>query len=586
MVVYIALFLITLILGIALTEKNPTKPKKIIYLVISFALMFVVSFFRYGVGNDYFSYIRLFDQIRYAEWSEIFSLGIEPAFAVLTKAITSVVSHHVILHGIFAILIFIPAAAAIYRYSDKVWVSVSVYLCLTFFYTSMSFIRQSLAASILLLAYGFIKERNVDYSLLRGENKSVIRFIKEAKIIPVMIFAVIAVMFHYTAAVFIPLYLLSLIKPTKKYIIIFSSVSVGTLITCLIMKAAGANPLNLVAKAVTVITGRNYESYIDSTWFETGFGVQYLIMPLALLTLVMISYFIGWREKKEADPLLHFTLMNASIWSFITYAFIVERFSMFIFIYSVLTVPSVLNYFEEKAEEAAQKAAVPDKKMPGYSKAKSEEKKDSSFILTTVTIVGMFIYNCWSVAMNFHGIYPYITLSPSLTDAMDGYDSIQENLDAMHTNADLYTYLIQLKNADCGYIIVSTTDDFDGLTAPVRDAAEYAEIELCRASDIQAKAPYYVAYNDRKGNIFTQSAAAGTIEYSADNGITVVNNAGTGILSINGNVSYVKDYRGTEIPVYDEKLTFILFDESGTIFDMTAFDISQIKRSAIKFDLG
>ena len=586
MVVYIALFFVTLIFGIVLTGKNPSKPKKIIYLTFSFVLMFLVSFFRYGVGNDYFSYIRLFDQIRQTEWSGIFSLGIEPAFAVLTKAITSVVSDHVILHGIFSVLILTPAAVAIYRYSDKVWVSVSVYLCLTFFYTSMSFIRQSLAASLLILAYGFIKERNIDFSLLKGENKSVSRFIKESKIIPVMIFAVAAALFHYTAAVFIPIYLLSFIKPSKKYVIIFSSVSVGTLITCLILKAAGANPLNLVAKLATAVTGKNYESYIDSTWFETGFGVQYLIMPLALLALVMISYFIGWKEKKEADVLLHFTLMNASIWSFITYAFVVERLSMFIFIFTVFAVPSVLGYFEEKAEEAAQKAAVPDKKMPGYSKAKSEEKKDSSFILTTVTIVGLFIYNCWSIAMNFHGIYPYITLSPSVTDAMDGFDGSEENLSAMYENNDLYTYLIQLKNTDCGYIIVSTTDDYDGMTGPVRDAAEYAGIELCRPSDIQAKAPYYVAYNDRKDNTFAESSAADTIEYSADNGITVVNNAGTGILSLNGNVSYVKDYRGTEIPVYDEMLTFILFDESGTIFDITAFDISQIKRNIIKFDLG
>ena len=117
----------------------------------------------------------------------------------------------------------------------------------------------------------------------------------------------------------------------------------GVLVTCLIMKAAGANPLNIVADLVTAVTGRDYSSYIGSKWFENGFGVQYLIIPLAVLALVMISYFLGWKEKKESDALLQLTLMNASIWSFITYAFIVERFSMFIFIYSVFTIPSVLN---------------------------------------------------------------------------------------------------------------------------------------------------------------------------------------------------------------------------------------------------
>lgn len=188
-------------------------------------------------------------------------------------------------------LILAPIAFAIYRYNEKPWLSVSAYLCLTFFYTSLSFIRQSLAVSVLILAYGFMKKR---------------------KIVPVLIFGVIAALFHYTAAIFIPLYLLSLLKVTKKSLIVFGSVSVGTLIICLVMKAFGANPLNLAAKLVTAVTGKDYTGYIDSKWFETGFGVQYLIIPLLLLAFVLISYFLGWEGKAR-----------------IGYAFMAYRFQRF-----------------------------------------------------------------------------------------------------------------------------------------------------------------------------------------------------------------------------------------------------------------
>lgn len=512
--------------------------------------MFVVSAFRYGMGNDYFSYMRIFSDIIGSDFSTVFSMGYEPLFVLLTKLIAVITTNPEIMYGIYAALILIPVAIAIYRYSDKVWISVSVYLCLTFFYTSLNFIRQSLAVSILILAYGFMKEK---------------------KFVPVLIMAVVAVLFHYTAAAFIPFYLLSLIKPTKKSLIIYSSISAGALIICLIMKAVGANPLNIAAEIVTAVTGKDYVSYIGSKWFENGFGVQYLIMPLAVLALVMISYFLGWKEKKEADMLLWLTLMNASVWSFITYAFIVERFSMFIFIFSIFTIPSVLSYYEEKAELAEKETQKPDKRMPGYSKQKTEEKKDNSFLLTTVTVFGMFVYNCWGLYMNFHGVMPYMSLIPSVQDAIDGYDTSEENLNTMLTNADLYTYLIELKNADCGYIILSTTEEYTCFTPAIRRAADYTGTRINEGvAESAEKLTCFTEYNDRNGDEFF--ACERTI-YTAENGITV---------STSDKAAYARDTKGQQFNLRDDRLAILLFNENGEIFDATEFDLSIISRKAAK----
>ena len=548
MVIYIPLFIISVVSGILLTGKNASKSKKIIYLALNFGLMFLVSVLRFGMGNDYFSYMRIFDEISAAGWGETLTLGYEPLFAVITKLISALTDSYEVMYGVYSALILAPVAVAVYKWSDNVWISTAAYLCLTFFYASLSFIRQSLAVSLLILAFGFIKER---------------------KILPVLIFAVAAIGFHYTAAAFIPLYLLSLVKPTKKYMIIFGSVSVGALITCLVMKAVGANPLNLVADIVTAVTGRDYSSYIGTTWFETGFDVRYLIMPLAVLGLVLVSYFLGWKEKKEADTLLQFMFMSAAIWLFITYAFIVERFTMYIFIFSLVAIPSVLFWFEEKAELAAAPKDDSGKKLPGYSKKKSEEKKDTSFLVTTITVFGMFVYNCWSIGMNFHGISPFMSNIPAVNDLVDGYDGHEENLTNMRGTNDLYTYLIQLGNTDCGYVIVSTSDSYNGIVPAIRRAADYAGTGINRPSDIEAASPAFIEYNDRNGVYYTGENPS----YSAENGISIVNN---------GTDAVVTDKLGNTAKIADGKLAFLLFNEEGIFFDGTAFEVDKIGRVAEK----
>ncbi len=555
MAVYIALFALAVILGIPLAGRKATKVKKIIYLAVMFVLMYIVTVFRYGIGNDYLSYIRIFNHIDSTPWNEITTLTYEPLFTLITKLICAITTNSEIMYGIYAVFILVPVAYSIYRYSDIVWLSVTVYLCLTFFYTSLSFIRQSIAASILLLAFGFIKQR---------------------KIIPVLIFAVVAALFHYTSLVFIPFYLLAyFLKPTKKTLIIYGSVSVGSLIICLVMKALGANPMNLLANLATVVTGRDYNSYISSTWFEDGFGIGYLIMPAAVLALVLISYFLGWKEKKEADTQLWFVLFSASLWSFSIYAFIIERFSMFMFIFTLLSIPSVLNYFYEKADAAAEaeKSRSASKKLPGYSSKKSDEKSDSAFLLTIATVVGMFVYNCWGLMEGFHGVSPYECLIPQIQDAIDGTDNSDEAYAEMQSNADLYTYLVQLKNTDYGYAILSTATDYDGLIVGIRRAADYAGTGLNRPEEAETTKPYYLEYNNKNGEIHIDETDSNVISYTTSDGAVITNN---------GTAASVTDAEGKTATSEKETIMFVLFDENGLISDATEFRVEQPRRSAQK----
>ncbi len=533
--------------------KNPTKIKKIIYLSVTFGLMFVVTVFRYGVGNDYYSYMRISEQIWAADWGQIFSLDFEPLYAIVVKLLAY--TPHEIMYGIFAVLILTPVAFSIYRYSDNVWISVCVYLCFTFFYTQLSFIRQSLAVSVLILAFGFMKKR---------------------RIVPVLILAVIAALFHYTAAIFIPLYLISLIRPTKKYLIIYGSVSVGALIVCLIMKAVGVNPLNLVSQVITAVTGKDYTGYVGSEWFETGFGPQYLVMPAAVMIFVLVSYFLGWKEKQDAPMLLQLTLFNTTIWSFITYAYIIERFSMFVFIFSVFTIPSVTEYFAEQAKAAKRRTAevAQGKKIPGYSKKASDDKADNSFLITTITIISMFVYNCWSLVSNFHGINPYCVNIPAVQDIIDNTDGPEENLVALSQSTDLYNALIHLKNTDKPYVIVSTSDHYNGITKGVRRAMDYAGTKLNRNTQYEAKDPAYVEYNNRNGEVFTDEGAANLITYTSANGIEITND---------GKKAVITDKNDKTMTLDDNRIAIIMADEDGNLIGGVMYDVTEFRRAAGSF---
>lgn len=86
MVIYIALFALAVLLGIPLAGRKAAKAKKIIYLSVMFGLMYLVTVFRYGIGNDYLSYIRIFNEISSTGWSELLSLPYEPLYSVSYKA--------------------------------------------------------------------------------------------------------------------------------------------------------------------------------------------------------------------------------------------------------------------------------------------------------------------------------------------------------------------------------------------------------------------------------------------------------------------------------------------------------------------
>lgn len=338
MEIYLILMAVVVLLGIPLIEYKPTLIKKCIYITVVFAFMLYITFFRYGLGNDYYSYIYIMRQVDSASFLEIFSLGYETGFIILTKLITIFTTNTDILFMIYGLVILLPTAYAIFRYSENLWMSTMLFISLTFFYCSLNFIRQSIAFAIILLAY---------------------RHFKEGNHFRVMLFIFLASLFHSTVIVLIPIYLLAVaIRVTKL------SVAIYGLFFAIIYFFSW----QILDIAIVILP--QYKNYINLDFIQNGFNPVYIILPTIVMLLALAAHFTGYGKAypKESSIFTSFAMYNFFIWLISTKHFVLERFSMYVYIMMIFFLPSIATYYRKRLqiylhERKAQKAYAEGKKI-------------------------------------------------------------------------------------------------------------------------------------------------------------------------------------------------------------------------------
>ncbi|MCR4926263.1 MAG: EpsG family protein [Clostridiales bacterium] len=442
MLIYYLLLVMVLALAYPLCIYKPSKIKKAAYISITFAYLLGLCVFRYGIGNDFFSYIKIFENISQTPFSDIFKSDLEIGFFAITKLITSLTMNTDVIYAVFALIILLPVAVVIYKHSDNIWLSCYLYICLTFYYTSFNFIRQSIAASIIFLGY---------------------RFIKEKKPLIFILFILLATTFHYTAIILLPIYLLSLIKPNKY---LYLGYGVLTAIVFIFSK----DILNFVLS----IAPEKYRHYANSMFVTTGLSVVFLVIPFILLIAFILVYFLSdWKEKcKQSGIFTNFIFFNAIIWLFITKHFILERFSMYAYIFVILALPSLCENFNnsEAIKEKIKNAKNKD------SKALKESLYDAKYIyklVLCVALVPALLYNIFGMydgTSGFHGIFPYKTNISAVY--LSEYKKLsQEELNSkIRAEKDLYKYILEASQRENTLIILSTKGSIESLSSPVTSA--------------------------------------------------------------------------------------------------------------------
>lgn len=204
-----------------------------------------------------------------------------------------------------ALLYFIAVGKLIYKESDQTAISLLMLIALSFFSNSLSGLRQTIAMSILVLGYPFLKERRP---------------------IPFVITVIIAGLYHQTALVFLLIYPVA----NKRIGIYHVIIAAGAFIMFYAFKN------QLLSFLATVLQDERYEGY-------TGGEASQLTMSGFIIQTVCFVFALYYYKDLTAKDKSTLVLYNASFigWVFqIFSSFIAEffRISMYFSIFNIILI--------------------------------------------------------------------------------------------------------------------------------------------------------------------------------------------------------------------------------------------------------
>ncbi len=199
--VYVAALAIMVVLRFILREYTE-KNKKLFTAISCLLLVFVASCRDFTVGTDTLSFANVFVQVAPLgiKGAINFNSWTEPGFRVLCALIGYFTQDPRWLIVVTSMIIHIGVSVFIYRHSKNVYLSFLLYMMLMLYPYYLNIMRQAIAISVWLIAYDFLKKkRYVWYCLL----------------------VLLAMSFHFSAALFLVCPFLALIPVNRKTLSIF-----------------------------------------------------------------------------------------------------------------------------------------------------------------------------------------------------------------------------------------------------------------------------------------------------------------------------------------------------------------------------
>lgn len=389
MLVYLVNILLIIVWSVVFSIGKRTKLKKILFVVICFLQLYMISAYRYGIGADYKMYTSGFFDMAIDVSRNGFNLTTgyedwEIGFILLNKFIAIFTADSAVLIMVSSLLTLIGPAYLIIRYSVNPFMSMFLYVNLYLFYLDINFVRQAIAMSILCFAYGFLKD------------KKFWRF---------LLIVAVAACFHLTVIYMIPVYLVCLLKVNTRTLLLY-------LFGLLFYYILSDGVLNIVL-------ANFHNEYSGSIFIENGVFVQYSFYPLLICAaMVFISYYV-----KNLSPamhmLIHLTLMMGFWQIVMTKHALFERFSYYTMLFVILAVPEAINAFSRQLNDNLTKKYTESVgSTSGNNKSRAISAKAAVgasrivMIVTVVVLVLAFAYNMMGLIVpeyGVHGVLPYRT---------------------------------------------------------------------------------------------------------------------------------------------------------------------------------
>lgn len=322
MTIYYSLMLYWFIISIIMqTRKTQINSMKRIAISSWIPLFLIMGLKHFSVGGDWRQYLYRYNNniLDFKAWNGEWLYN---AFVSFLKTIG------VGNQGYIAIMALIFSTGFVYffyKYSKNIILSLYLHLTIGLFTMSMSGIRQTLAAIIILYAFSF----------LVSEKNTIFNFIKYSSII------VTAYFIHNSALVFLPVYLLRNIKITKKNGVVFILVSTS---------------LALFRKQVLPIIAYFIPERYDSRYelLSSANPVNPLLIIIAIL--IPIACILIWNKMDIKDEIKHRLFSVLFILSCINIAMnvlslnsnIFGRLAFYFVTFNMVLIPNVIVGIKDK----------------------------------------------------------------------------------------------------------------------------------------------------------------------------------------------------------------------------------------------
>ena len=293
-----------------LEEHQRKEARKTKFLIISFIPIVLLTAFRSkDVGYDTIQYLGHFERVREGMETEMDISHFEIGYRYFVKLIAHFTHSNVIFLSIMAVITNIPIALMIAKCSKDYFLSVILYIAIGNFTFQLTAIRQSIALSILTVAVYFALNRKLIWFLL-------------------CIF--VASLFHRSALLFAPVYLLGNEVINRKTLFLLS-------ISALIIAFSDAIFTRIGMKL-------QYDGYIGAEGVKGFSGwTNVIIMALTILLYLVNKY---WNpEAFSKSDQFFFTML---VFALALYAIryqnrIAERVSLYYRMALIILLPNSID---------------------------------------------------------------------------------------------------------------------------------------------------------------------------------------------------------------------------------------------------
>lgn len=287
-------FYLNLFIFITLFSFSYSKTKDVIFAQVSkisvFLLMFIPASLRYGVGTDYFSYIRIFNIISNSRRSRY-----EPGYVAINQ-----LCHFLDLdvQWVFVIMAFLTLFFLFLAVQRKsFYIIIPVYFCL-FYAFSYNAVRNALAITIAYYAYQLFSRKKVLFSF---------------------VMVGIASLFHISSVLFYLIFIsMAMFKINKIQAVLIFIVS-------LILFFYGSDIINLVFN--TMIPQTRYASYLlpQNEHFIQNRNDMGLFTIVHFFVFAVVLFFLPNVKNKDASNIFIFFLVSHFAYIFATLSEILGR---------------------------------------------------------------------------------------------------------------------------------------------------------------------------------------------------------------------------------------------------------------------